>query len=480
MTVRLTRGTTPRKPDAMASTLPQSAVPDADPAPARRGRRLPEWAPPLLALLVFAQIGWGGANQGVSSAVAACGDALLAIAVIVSSPAASRFWHQARVPLGWFTAALCWGALPMLLPDGLARGLEVPVNPAADMAVLALAKGLGTTLLLVTAALLAYRGGSPRVITRWLAFASLLFLLYAAADAVDWLYDSARNARYGGTIGNPNAAGIGFAVIALLTGGLTLAPPGAEPIGLRVVGMIGAAVALVLGAMTGSRSAMLLALILGGLMLFRRLRRWQDGRPSLHRLIPGVLLLIAVAATIAFLTPVGDRSAYLPEDAGSRWAVIVHFATIASQHPLWGHGLGSFFEVNQQHLTPDTAPLYWNFGAAHNAPVQFAIETGWVGLALLLAGLAALAWRIARARRDWWAVPALCGAGAIAGSAMVDIALNVPAVTALFVVLLGSVWGAAMAPGASMTARRLKAKRKAHRHRRSAHDGDQPVVEAAV
>ncbi|WP_230482063.1 O-antigen ligase family protein [Sphingomonas sp. Leaf21] len=466
----------------MAQIPHRSADPESDRAPSQagRGRRMPEWAPPLLALLIFAQIGWGGANQGVSSALAACADALLAIVVIGTSPAASRFWHQARVPVGWFVAALVWGALPILLPDGLARALDIPVNPAADMAVLALAKALGTTLLLITAALLAYSGGSAAVITRWLAFAALLLLLYAAADAVDWLYDSARNARYGGTIGNPNAAGITFAVIALLTGGLTLAPPGAESFAMRLVGMAGAAAALILGAMTGSRSAMLLALILGGMMLFRRLRRWQDGRPSLRRLVPGVVVLVAVAATIAFLTPVGDRSAYLPEDAGSRWAVIVHFAAIASQQPLWGHGLGSFFDVNQHTLNPDTAPLYWNFGAAHNAPVQVALETGWVGLALLLAGFAALLWRIARARRDWWAVPALCGAGAIAGSAMVDIALNVPAVAGLFAVLLGSVWGAAMAPGAMSMTRRIKPKRKAHRHRRSAHDVDQPVVETAV
>jgi len=115
------------------------------------------------------------------------------------------------------------------------------------------------------------------------------------------------------------------------------------------------------------------------------------------------------------------------------------------------------------------APLYWNFGAAHNAPVQLAIEAGWPGLALLLVALAAIGWQIARARRDWWSVAPLCALAAIAGSAMIDIALNVPAVVALFAVLLGSVWGAALASGTAtrrpVAARTPKAPRQRRRSR---------------
>lgn len=422
------------------------------------------WAAPALAVLIVTQILAGGANQAVSSAIAAFADALLAIAVIALSPAASRFWRLARLPLALLAAALLWAALPGLLPRGAGEALAMPANPAADLFGLALAKALATTLLTIVAALLAYRAGSARGVVRVLTLAGLVYVAWAAVDAVDWLYDSARAARYSGTIGNPNAAGIVFAAIALLAGGLALAPDD-EPMALRLAALAGSAVALVLCALTGSRSAVLLALLGGALLLVRRWRRWQDGRPSLRLLGPAALAMLVLLVLVAVLTPVADRSAYLPEDAGSRWAVIDHYAGVANASPLWGHGLGSFYEVNQHTLTAEVAPLYWNFGAAHNAPVQLAIEAGWPGLALLLIALAAIAFQIARARRDWWSVAPLCALAAITGSAMVDIALNVPAVAGLFAILLGSVWGAALASGAAT--RRSWTARSSHRRQPS-------------
>lgn len=423
------------------------------PANGRASRQRLGWAAPALAGLLVAQWLAGGANQGVSSALAACADAALAIAVFALAPAQSRFWARARGPFVLLAAALLWAALPGLLPAGLARALAMPVNPAADRFALALAKALATTLLLIVAGLLAYRDGSARGLVRVLTLAGLVYLLWAAADALDWLYDSARAARYSGTIGNPNAAGIVFAALALLAGGLALAPE-AEPPALRGAALAGSAVALVLCALTGSRSAVLLALVGGALLLVRRWRRWQDGRPPLRLVAAAGLALVVLLGVVAWATPVGDRSAYLPEDAGSRWAVIDHYAGIAQAQPVWGHGLGSFYDVNQQTLTPEVAPLYWNFGAAHNAAVQQAIETGWPGLALLLLALAAIGWQVARARRDWWTVAPLCALFAITGSAMVDIALNVPAVAALFAVLLGAIWGAALASGTPRVRRR--------------------------
>lgn len=456
--------------------MDMTGVPDREHSPHAAQVSL-RWAPALLAGLVFAQILAGGANDGVSSAIAACADALVVLAVLALSPAASRFWRFARWPIALFAAALLWSALPAILPQDLAQALGMPANPAADMVGLAFAKALATTLLLIVAASLAYRAGSARVLVRWLTLIAMAYSVYAALDALDWLTDSARAARYSGTIGNPNAAGIVFAAIALLAGGLVLAPE-AEPVALRLAALASSAVALVLCALTGSRSALLLAFLFGALLLVRRWRRWQDGRPPLRLVAPAVLALFVLMAVVAILTPVANRSAFLPEDAGSRWAVIDHFTEIANEQPVWGHGLGSFFAVNQRTLTAETAPLYWNFGAAHNAPVQVALESGWPGLVLLVAALAALGLRILAARRDWWSIAPLCALGAILGSAMVDIALNVPAVTALAALLLGAVWGAALAGGSAR--RRPHPQRKPHRHRRTAEDRDEPVVEAAV
>lgn len=435
------------------------------------------WAPAAIASLVVVQILAGGANAGVASAVAAFADMLVACILLVTSPAASRFWRYARWPIVLLAATLLWSALPAILPQDLAQALAVPANPAADMIGLSFAKALATILLLIVVASVTYRAGSARTLVFWLTIVAMFYSVYAALDAIDWLTDSARAARYSGTIGNPNAAGIVFAVIALLTGGLVLAPD-AGPMAMRLAALASCAVALVLCALTGSRSALLLTLLFGVMLLVRRWRRWQDGRPPLRLVAPAALALSALMVTVAIVTPIANRSAYLPEDADSRWAVVVHYATIASQHPVWGHGLGSFFEVNQRTLTAETAPLYWNFGAAHNAPVQVALETGWPGLILLFVALAAIAVQILGARRDWWSIAPLCALGAICGSAMVDIALNVPAVAALAAILYGAVWGAALANGSAL--RRPHPQRKAHRHRRAAKDRDEPVVEPAV
>jgi O-antigen ligase len=435
------------------------------------------WAPPLIALLVFAQIVAGGANDGMASALAACADALVALAVLALSPTASGFWRFARWPIALLAVALVWGALPAILPHAMAQALGVPANPAADMVGLAFDKALTTSLLLIVAALLSYRTGSARDLVRWLTLVGMIYSVYAAVDAIDWLTDSARAARYGGTIGNPNAAGIGFAAIALLAGGLVLAPD-TEHMLLRLAALAGSAVALVLCALTGSRSAILLAVLFGVLLLVRRWRRWQDGRPPLRLVAPAALALVMLMGVVAILTPVANRSAYLPEDAGSRWAVVEHFTMIANEHSVWGHGLGSFFEVNQRTLTADTAPLYWNFGAAHNAPVQVALETGWPGLILLGLALATIAVQVLAARRDWWSIAPLCATGAIGGSAMVDIALNVPALAAFAAILSGAVWGAALANGSAR--RRTQPQRQPHRHRRTAEDRNEPVVEATI
>lgn len=450
-------------------------TPDA--APALRPRTRPRWGGPLLATLLIAQIVWGGANNGLSSAVASGADALVAIAVLVSFPVTSRVWHYARWPFSLLGAALLWAALPAIVPRGLAHLLAIPPNPAADLFNLEIAKALGTMLLLITAMVLAYRAGSARGLVRWLTLLAMAYTLYAVIDAIDWLTDTARAARYSGTIGNPNAAGIVFAAFALLAGGLAMAPDD-EPAPMRLAALASSAVALVLCALTGSRSAVLLALLFGSVLLIRRWRRWQDGRQSLRVIVPATIALLMLVGAVAIATPVANRSSYLPEDAGLRWAAIEHFAAVANQSPVWGHGLGSFFAVNQQTLTTTVAPLYWNFGAAHNAPVQVAIEAGWPALALLIVALVAIATQIFAARRDWWSIAPLCAIGAIGGSAMIDIALNVPAIAALCAVLVGVVWGAALRTG--RLPRRAHPQRKAHRHRRTTENRDKTIVEPPV
>lgn len=454
----------------MAILPARSHVPPAS-SPAFR------WVPAAVAILVFVQIFEGGANNGVASAVASFADAVVVLVILIMSPAKSRFWRRGRWPLFLFATTFLWAALPVFLPNGLAQTLGIPANPAADMVGLAFAKSQATILLLLGSATFSYRTGSARRVVRWLTWAAMVYSVYAAVDAVEWLTDTARATRYSGTIGNPNAAGIVFATIAILTGGLVLAPDD-EPPALRFAALTSSALSLVLCALTGSRSAFLLAVIFGGVLLAWRGRRWQDGPPRLRLVGFTALALLLLMIVVAFLTPVADRTGYLPGDAASRWSIVTHFTEVANEQPVWGHGLGSFFEVNRHALTADTAPLYWNFGAAHIAPVQVAIETGWPGLIFVAIAFAMIAGQIFAARGDWWSIAPLCAVGAIAGSAFVDIALNVPAIAALAAILLGAVWGASLASGSAP--RRRSPQRVSNRHRRTAHDINKPVVETPV
>lgn len=440
------------------------------------------WATPLIAALLMMELALGGANDGVSSGVASFATALVAGFVLYRSPGESRFWGRARVPLCLFGGALLWSALPAVVP--------VSVRPAADLFGLALAKALATTLLLVAAALLAYRSGSPARLVRWLTIFGIVYILYAAVDAIDWLYDAAHATRYAGTLGNTNAAGIVFAVVALLAGGVVLSPgeEGREGRALRLAALAGCAVALILCAMTGSRSAVLLAVLFGGVMLALRLIRRDGAAPPIGAVAIGAVALLGLVTIVALITPMADRSSYLAADAGLRWDSIRHYAGVAWSSPVWGYGLGSFFEINLQTLTPGTAPIYWNFGAAHNAPIQLVMEAGLPCLALLLIGLAIMARQVFTVRRDWSSVAVLCAIGAIGGSAMIDIALNVPAIAALFAVLVGALWGSALAGHVSLRRASLRRRsvgrprpqRVAHRHRGSPKDRGQPIVEPTV
>ena len=112
--------------------------------------------------------------------------------------------------------------------------------------------------------------------------------------------------------------------------------------------------------------------------------------------------------------------------------------------PLAGYGLGSFAELNAHTLTADSALALWNFGAAHAAPVQWVLETGWPGLMILgvVAGLVGR--RLARLLRAGvdpiGQAMVLALLVALAGG-MVDIALNVPGIALLASILAGLSWG---------------------------------------
>ncbi|MBI4676849.1 MAG: O-antigen ligase family protein [Elusimicrobia bacterium] len=116
---------------------------------------------------------------------------------------------------------------------------------------------------------------------------------------------------------------------------------------------------------------------------------WLYRKERTRILFVGVL----AAVTIAALIPQAGWERPLKLDMAYAfrrpqiWAAAVKMAT---EHPLLGAGLGNFEQGFVRHAFP--ARLATNYGffsdRAHSEPLHLLAETGWVGLALFLAGLA--------------------------------------------------------------------------------------------
>ena len=250
---------------------------------------------------------------------------------------------------------------------------------------------------------------------------------------------------------NANAAGCAFAMIALVS--LGQMQDLFHRVDLRASTLVdylrlalaacGVLAALCACALTGTRSSLLLSVMLGVAMVAMDMRR--HGRavrpaPSLVR------RLLLVGASLG-LGQIYSRWGQIVVDARVRGQAYAHYLSFLSSSPWFGAGLGSFRQFHEAHLTVQTAPTMWDYGAAHSALLQALIEGGWPFVILLTAALALVMIDIGRAaRRVRDRGPVLYGmiaAVALAGAcSFLDIALNVPAVAALASLLLGAAWGA--------------------------------------
>jgi O-antigen ligase len=274
------------------------------------------------------------------------------------------------------------------------------------------------------------------------------------ADPVGWPLpmEDERLHRFAGSIGNPNAAGVIYAMLSLIAVAVgcrsfarwrhragdgrllaALAELGVALVGCALVGI------------TQSRTA--LALLVAGLAL--QLATGTAARKSRRKWRVAGAIAAALALAVAAAGTL-DRFAPVEADGVGRGAIWGYYLALAGKAPLNGHGLGSFVELNQRQLTPASAPTVWSFGAAHAAPVQLALETGWPGLALLAGVVALVLGRIIRRLRpaaDPVGLAMLLAVLVAVLAGMVDIALNVPGIAMLASILAGLSWGRALRGG---------------------------------
>jgi O-antigen ligase len=118
------------------------------------------------------------------------------------------------------------------------------------------------------------------------------------------------------------------------------------------------------------------------------------------------------------------------------------------ERPITGHGLGSIDVAGATVQTLDNAKAMLAPGGAHNVFLTWLVETGFVGLALLLVALAAAHFRIMttltsrRAPRTFTRM-AFAATGLLLLHGVTDSSLNLPSVTWLYALVLGIACGLA-------------------------------------
>lgn len=409
------------------------------------------WAPALLAAVITVEVAIGGANGWATRPAAVLANIVVAVLILFATTRGSRVWLRMRVPFLLFVAALLWALLPRLLPMGIAAWVGVPADPAPDRLWPELAEAISRLGLVMAGAAASYRLAAARPFVLALAVAGALYAGWMICMPLPWRFlTGTGQGRFAATIGNWNAAGAYFGMIAALCLAAILARRGARQWGWHALFALPLLATLLLCMATQSRSAFTLTamgLATGLVWHGRAASLLARKRQALTLIMPITLAAMMVAYLGAgALFP---RYLALSGDGLSRWDIITTYFNYTLESPIWGFGPGSFFEVNQARMTNDTAMRFWNFGAAHNAPLQIALEAGWPALLLLVAGVISIGRDIAR--RSWGAedMGLISGLGIAAGASMVDIAWNVPAISAFSCVLLGVLWGARPARAAS-------------------------------
>lgn len=170
-------------------------------------------------------------------------------------------------------------------------------------------------------------------------------------------------------------------------------------------------------------------------------------------LFAGGILLVVTALLAAGNTLFVDRYQTSEVDGAYRMVMLQSHWRAFLASPLFGFGLGSYPEVNNQIITPETFGPLSDTIVLHNTYAQWLEEAGLVGaipMFLLIAWiLGVTAWRTSQTRRNRTALIGLLLASMIVlFHASVDVSLHIPTFTGLWSLLLGLGFALSQAPNA--------------------------------
>lgn len=265
---------------------------------------------------------------------------------------------------------------------------------------------------------------------------------------------------------NSYATYASFGVLANLAAATHLSDQKSSSLRDRIEGFFGGAWVFAVGliicmaavALTGSRAGAMAAVV--GLIVFL-IVRYSNGRWR------GSLVLFFVAALLGFVLLTSStglmRSYLLTSTEDARFLIFPAVVDAISDRPLLGHGLGSFQDVFRAYIPEKAASA--DFLKAHNTYLELVFS---LGIPATLAWFTALGWIVVHILRGsllrktdrMFSCFALGCIATAAFHSIFDFSLEIPAVAALFSVILGLGYAQSNSEWKQNTPKRAK-KRKA-------------------
>lgn len=403
----------------------------------------------LACIMLYYYIALGG-NSGMLAMIGAALSLGTAIITLLVLEPAGRFWKLAWPGLAGLALLNVIAALP--------RWYNAPWDfLAPDLYSFGMIRLFAATAFMLAGSWVGYRRSGLRNCLLGLVLAGvvdiILGLVLRQFDPIHvWGLSKGINLfRFTGTLLNANASACLFGVTAILATG-TLQDSLRYPVrsGIRTIVplLMIAVTVLAIGAcaITGSRTALLLTVLTIATMLVRdSVTRRLIMNPQ-GILVGGGVTLMLATILLAVGSATFDRVSFLGGDLLERVAIWSRYAEVARDAPLLGYGPASFVEINNLAMrTPSDARLLWYVNSPHNFVLSLLLEHGWMFITALAITALLITVPIFAGYRGMAKNPVQISAIAaclfilLCGS--IDIALDVPAVTMLFALLAGLLWG---------------------------------------
>jgi O-antigen ligase len=310
---------------------------------------------------------------------------------------------------------------------------------------LEMVKLAGLACVFVVGCLHGARRDRARATVEWVV---VLGGVYAALSIVIFLAGFQVRGRLSGGFLSANSGATVFGLLAIIATGLLLqelrrTAQLPREIRVRRLAAPGGSLFLILVCLALTASRMGLTATGVGLLC---LLAWEFGSRRIKVFgvrAEGVILLMAgLALVIAAAAPLMGRIGQIQTDSSVRGLIFSTHWKAFLDAPLFGHGLGTFSDINNQVMSLENYSALWSIRAAHNVYIQWLEEAGVIGALPMFALIAMLVVGTIRRILGMKAGRTLLRGLAVSNLVILlhgttDYALQVPSIAAFWAFMLG-------------------------------------------